>query len=136
MSRRMRRAAVVSAVLVLAFSGCGGGSSGDDGAAGEETSAAGGTEGELSVAQAREAGGNVTVRGYVLVLNAPTLCNGLDTSSYPPACVSPSLEIANPPALADVKLEQAAGAEFARKPVVVKGTVTGDSITVDEVTSK
>lgn len=123
-------------MLVLALTGCGGGSSEDGGANGGTTGAAGGPEGELSVAQAREAGGDVTVRGYVLVLNAPMLCNGLDTTSYPPACVNPSLTIANPDALADVELVQAAGAEFASKPVVVKGTVAGDSITVDEVSAK
>jgi hypothetical protein len=133
----MRRAAVASAVLVLALSGCGGGSSDGDGAAnGETTSATGGAEGELSVAQAREAGGQVTVRGYVHVLTDPTLCNGLDTSSFPPACVGPTLKISNPAAIAAVRLEQGQGTEFARKPVLVTGTVNGDSITVDEVTTK
>jgi hypothetical protein len=133
----MRRAAVASAVLVFALSGCGGGSSDGDGATnGETTSATGGADGELSVAQAREAGGQVTVRGYVHVLTGPTLCNGLDTSSFPPACVGPTLKISNPAAIAAVKLEQGQGTEFARKPVVVTGTVSGDSITVDEVTTK
>jgi hypothetical protein len=133
----MRRAAVASAVLVLALSGCGGGSSDGDGAAdGETTTATAGAEGELSVAQAREAGGQVTVRGYLHVLTDPTLCNGLDTSSFPPSCVGPTLEISNPAAIAAVKLEQNQGTEFARKPVVVTGTVSGDSITVDEVTTK
>jgi hypothetical protein len=133
----MRRAAVASAVLALALTGCGGGSSDNGGepAAGETTTA-GGAEGELSVGEAREAGGTVTVRGYVHVLTAPTLCNGLDTSSYPPACIGPTLKIANPPAIADVELEQVQGTEFARKPVVVTGTVTDDSITVQEVASK
>jgi hypothetical protein len=132
----MRRAAVASAVLALALSGCGGGSSDDGGAGGETTTAAGGAEGELSVAQAREAGGAVTVRGYVHVLTVPMLCNGLDTSSFPPACVGPTLKIANPAAIADVQLEQVQGTEFARKPVTVTGTVNDDSITVEEVSTE
>jgi hypothetical protein len=136
----MRRAAVASAVLALALalSGCGGGSSDDGGGAagGETTTAAGGAEGELSVAQAREAGGAVTVRGYIHVLTTPMLCNGLDTSSFPPACVGPTLKISNPAAIADVQLEQGQGTEFARKPVTVTGTVNDDSITVEEVSTE
>jgi hypothetical protein len=133
----MRRAAVASAVLALALSGCGGGSADDGGepAGGETTTAAGGAEGELSVAEAREAGGAVTVRGYVHVLTEPMLCNGLDTSSFPPACVGPTLKIANPAAIADLQLEQVQGTEFARKPVKATGTVNGDSITVEEVST-
>jgi hypothetical protein len=72
----------------------------------------------------------------VHVLTDPTLCNGLDTSSFPPACVGPTLKISNPAAIAAVRLEQGQGTEFARKPVLVTGTVNGDSITVDEVTTK
>ena len=133
----MRRAAVASAVLALALSGCGGGSSDDGGdAAGGETTTAGGAEGELSVAQAREAGGAVTVRGYVHDLSVPMLCNGLETSSFPPACIGPTLRIANPAAIVDVELEEVQGTEFARKPVTVTGTVNGDSITVEEVSTE
>lgn len=134
----MTRAALVAAVLAVALAGCGGGSSDDGGQAGGETTTAAsgdGPAGELSVAQAKEAGGDVTVRGYLHVLTGPALCNGLDTSSFPPACVQPSLKIANPDALAQVQLEQVQGAEFVRKPVTVTGTVAGDSITVDEITT-
>ena len=138
----MRRAAVVSMVLAFALSGCGGGSSDGGGAAnGETTGAAGGAQGELSVAQAKEnAGTGLKIRGFVFVHedeNNWLLCNGLDTTSYPPICLEPSLKVANPAALADVKLSkgigQAGGQSWATRPVSLTGDVAGDAVTVSEL---
>jgi hypothetical protein len=138
----MRRAAVVSAVLAFVLTGCGGGSSngGDEAAGGETTTAAGGAAGELSVAQAKENGGTgLQIRGFVFAREDDDwrLCNGLDTTSYPPICLEPSLKIANPAAVANVKLSegigQAGGLRWAARPVSLTGDVEGDAVTVSEI---
>jgi hypothetical protein len=137
----MRRAVVVSAVLAFALSGCGGGSSdgGGDEAGGETTSAAGG-EGPLSVSQAKvEGGSGLQIRGFVFVNedDGTFLCNGLDTGSYPPVCIEPSLKVANPATLADVKLSkgvgQAGGLQWATLPSSLTGDVEGDVVTVSKL---
>jgi hypothetical protein len=137
----MRRAAVLLAAVALVLAGCGGGSDGGEPAAEETTTApAGGAEGELSVAQARENGGTgLKIRGFVFVRDEDwLLCNGLDGSSYPPVCLEPTLSIANPDALADVKLAegigQAGGLRWAERPVSLTGDVQGDAVTVSEIT--
>lgn len=137
----MRRAAVLLAAIALALAGCGDGA-GDGGepAAGETTTApAGGAEGELSVAQAKDSGGTgLKVRGFVFVRDDEwLLCNGFDQTSYPPLCLEPSLKIANPAAVADVKLAegigQAGGLRWTEQPVSLTGDVQGDAITVSEI---
>jgi hypothetical protein len=138
----MRRAAIVSAVLAFALSGCGGGSSdgGGDAGGGETTSAAGGGEGPLSVAQAEVEGGTgLQIRGFVFLREPDEwlLCNELDTGSYPPICIDPSLKVTNPAALADVKLSkgigQAGGLQWAPVPVSLTGDVEGGAVTVSEI---
>ena len=138
----MRRAAIVSAVLAFALSGCGGGSSdgGGDTGGGETTSAAGGGEGPVSVAQAEVEGGKgLQIRGFVFLRepNEWLLCNELDTGSYPPVCIDPALKVTNPAALADVKLSkgigQAGGLQWAPLPVSLTGDVEGDAVTVSEI---
>jgi hypothetical protein len=141
----MRRAAIVSAVLAFALSGCGGGSSDDGGGGGdaeggETTSEAGGGEGPLSVAQAEVEGGTgLQIRGFVFLREPDEwlLCNELDTGSYPPVCIDPALKVTNPAALADVKLSkgigQAGGLQWAPVPVSLTGDVEGDAVTVSEI---
>jgi hypothetical protein len=136
----MRRAAVLLAAVALVLAGCGGGA-GDGGepAAEETTTAPAGAEGELSVAQAKESGGDgLTVRGFVFARDEDdwVLCNRLE-SSYPPLCIEPTLKIANPDALADVPLAegigQAGGLRWSEQPVSLTGDVQGDAITVSEI---
>jgi hypothetical protein len=137
----MRRAAIVSAVLAFALSGCGGSSDGGgDAGGGETTSAAGGGEGPISVAQAKEAGGTgVQIRGFVFLREPDEwfLCNELDTGSYPPVCIEPSLKVTNPAALAEVKLSkgigQAGGLQWATVPVSLTGDVEVNAVTVSEI---
>jgi hypothetical protein len=138
--RYVNRLALLLAVLTFALAGCGGGSGGDDGGepAGDGTTEAVETpEGELSVAAAKEQGGS-GLNGTVFVrLDEWTLCNSLDESSYPPGCGAPSLRIANPDALAAVKLVegvgQAGGLLWTARPVSVTGDVANDAITVTDV---
>jgi hypothetical protein len=141
----MRRAAILFAVLAFALPGCGGGSSdgGGDAGGGETTSAAGGGEGPVSVAQAKIQGGmGLKIRGFIFFQEPDEwlLCNELDTGSYPPICIDPSLKVTNPAALADVKLSkgigQAGGLEWATVPVSLTGDVEGDAVTVSEIAKK
>jgi hypothetical protein len=80
----------------------------------------------------------VTVNGIVYRrLEEWMFCNTLDESLYPPGCGQPSLAIANPDAVADVKLEmgvgQGAGLWWSPRPVSLTGDVAGDAITVSEI---
>jgi hypothetical protein len=136
----MRRAAVLLAAVALVLVGCGGGDGGEPAAEETATAPAGGAESELSVAQAKESGGTgLKIRAFVFVRDEEWfLCNGLDETSYPPICGEPSLKIANPDAVASVKLAegigQAGGLRWAEQPVSLTGDVQGDAVTVSEVT--
>jgi hypothetical protein len=137
----MKRVALLVAAFALACAGCGGGSDeGAEPAEGGTTTAAGGAEGELSVAQAKENGGTgLMVRAFVFVRDDEwLLCNTFDETSYPPVCLEPTLTIANPDAVAAVKLAegvgQAGGLRWSERPVSLTGDVQGDAVTVSEVT--
>jgi hypothetical protein len=138
----VNRLLLLVAVLTFALAGCGGGSDGDGGAepSGDGTTAAVETpEGELSVAAAKEQGGSgLTVFGTIYVrLDEWTLCHSLDETIYPPDCGPPTLRIANPVALAAVKLVegvgQGGGLLWSARPVSVTGDVANDAITVTDV---
>lgn len=132
---------LLAAVLAFALAGCGGGSD-DGGAGGDAAGTAAETadmpSGPLSVAAAKERGGaGLTVRGFVFVDgNDWRLCNSLEPS-FPPLCIEPALQIANPDALAQVDLEeglgQAGGLSWSERAVSLTGDVEGDAITVSEV---
>jgi len=139
---RLRTPPIALVALVLALGGCGGGSGGSADDDGVTTPAVTAPEGELSVAQAKEQGGTgLKVNGVVYVrLEEWSFCNALDQTVYPPGCLEPTLKIANPDALADLKLEQGigqgAGLQWSARRVSLTGDVEGDAFQVSEIATE